>query len=243
MERIEPLVSQVRRLGVTMRIVEAINYDEARDALAHDWGRFLRAALPEVAWMPIPNIGIDAVSAAQHWGLDGLIMSGGDNIGETAARDETELHLLNHAVQNGLPVFGVCRGLQMMQVFMQGSLTSCSSARHVGKRHRIELSDRAVDYGLNSSVATVNSYHGLGITSDDLANGLEMLARSDDGFVEAAGCFGPGPKGGFHRFLGVMWHPEREHEPVAEDVDLLRRWLGYKPVVGLAGSISSIGSV
>lgn len=242
MVRVEPLISPVCRLGITMRIVEAISYDEARDALAHDWGRFLRAALPEVAWMPIPNIGIEAVSASKQWDLDGIIMSGGDNIGEIAARDETEHHLLNHAVQNGIPVFGVCRGLQMMQVYMQGSLTSCSSDKHVAKRHKIELSDRAADYGLNSSSATVNSYHGMGITSDGIADGLEILARSDDGFIEAAGCFGPGSGDGFYRMLGVMWHPEREQDPEADDVALIRKWLGYHPLVGTADSISSMGS-
>lgn len=79
------------KIGVSTRIVAAQGYSEDRDALAQVWGSFLATALPDALWLPIPNLGADrTVQYCADWGLDRLILSGGDDIGITPLRDVTE---------------------------------------------------------------------------------------------------------------------------------------------------------
>ena len=72
---------------------EQRRYAQARDALAHDWAVFLAAALPGVAWMQLPNLGGEhIVPYCEQWEIDRLILSGGEDIGVSALRDQTELY-------------------------------------------------------------------------------------------------------------------------------------------------------
>ncbi len=95
-----------RRIGITMRVVEAEMHPELRDALAHDWTSYMDFALPGMNWMPVPNLGGDVVKFIDAWQLDGLILSGGNDIGENSLRDTTERLLLEYFIENGKPVLG-----------------------------------------------------------------------------------------------------------------------------------------
>ena len=95
------------RIGITMRMVDAEGYNEPRDALAQDWGAFMGQVLPEALWMPVPNMGKDIIRYFSDWNLDGLILSGGNDLGSEVLRDLTEEALLQHALSRSLPVLGV----------------------------------------------------------------------------------------------------------------------------------------
>lgn len=196
------------RLGLTMRVVEAETYPERRDALAHDWHSFMRTALPECPWMPIPNVGRACVDLARRWEIGGLILTGGNDVGAAPDRDETESALIGYALQQGLPVFGVCRGLQMLQRFFGGPLSRCSPAEHVAATHAIEIVDPAVTGRIGT--ITVNSFHEWSVLADDLATPLTAFALAADCSVEGAVAVE-------QRVMGVMWHPERER-PCDPDV-------------------------
>ena len=83
------------KIGITFRIVKAINYDESRDALSHDWPKFLEkiSALP----IYIPNSLSNLESFLKELEFDGIILSGGDSIGKTPERDKTEKSLIDFA--------------------------------------------------------------------------------------------------------------------------------------------------
>lgn len=211
---------RARRLGVTMRQAPAQGYRELRDALARDWHAFLSAALPEVAWMPIPNVGEAARHIAGSWDLDGLVLSGGEDVGKAPARDRTEAALLDCFLKRRLPVLGICRGFQFMQRHFGGRLSRIPGLAHVARRHAIELTGSNVPVPGRRGSLTVNSYHGIGIRHDDLAAPLEAFAVSADGFVE--GAVAPAA-----RIIGVMWHPERERPFKSFDRALVRRLFGY----------------
>lgn len=207
----------VRRIGVTMRSSPAPNYAEARDALARDWGDYIRAVLPEVIWQPIPNLGKDAVEHLQSWELDGLILTGGDDLGAAPLRDETEELLLEHALATRLPVFGVCRGLQLLQKHCGGRVEDLVGRKHVGTRHRVRWVDGRTE--TDELEFEVNSFHSKGIR--ELAPELEAVAADEDGWTEAAR----------HRsapVVAVMWHPEREHPYHERDAQLIRQALGLE---------------
>jgi putative glutamine amidotransferase len=185
---------------------------------------------------PLPGIE-EAVA-----GLDGLIISGGPDIepahyGEepgpntTAARpgrDAAELNLFRRALASGLPVLGICRGMQLMNVALGGTLIQHlpDVVGHHGHSptpgqmgaHEVKVVGTSVLADvLGSRSISVPTHHHQAI--GELAAGLVATAWADDGTVEAIEFAGPGTG---HPFtLGVQWHPE-----AGEDLSLFRALAG-----------------
>lgn len=127
-------------------------------------------------------------------------------------RDEHELKLLDEALDRDLPVLAICRGHQLLNVAMGGTLLQHieDDAHRWTDEGGSSWHDITVNgggrlagvYG-NGATVKVNSRHHQGITEDRLAPGLKSVANSDDGFVEAM-------ESDLHRWVvGVQWHPER----------------------------------
>jgi len=155
-------------------------------------------------------------------GLDGLVIGGGDDIGAhlyggevqldvrvDPQRDTLELELLERCVPAGCPVLGICRGAQIINVYLGGSLIGdiYSAFEHVRKRRTV-LPRKTVDVVegsllhdiLKVSWCQVNSLHHQAI--DKPGDGIDIVARDRDGLVQAI-------ESRQHGFLiGVQWHPE-----------------------------------
>jgi len=195
-----------KRIGITMRVTRS-RHGETRDCLAREWASYMASALPEASWVPLPNVGESIVEQVAQWRLDGFIFSGGNDVGQCLDRDSTEHALLEYTLKHNLPVFGVCRGLQYLQKHWGGTLERCSHKKHVATRHAVSLSGDRLEFDAPSE-AVVNSYHEWAVPKSELASQLEILAVSEDGWVEALR----------HReapITAVQWHPERDN-PVTE---------------------------
>jgi putative glutamine amidotransferase len=162
--------------------------------------------------------------------LDALLLTGsrsnvaGARYGKTDAagdaldldRDAVAMELAGRMIEAGRPVFGICRGLQELNVLFGGTLTDTLDAGH----HRATedatayetLFDHVHDVDLQAGgmLATVTARRSLSVTSvhrqgiDRLGSGLSIEARAtSDGLVEA---FSARPCGG--DVLAVQWHPE-----------------------------------
>lgn len=190
------------KIGISLRIVNADNYDESRDALSQDWPKFFQ----KMGLLPIfiPNNMTNLDSFLNDVGINGIILSGGDNIGDFPNRDYTEKKLIQYGISNNLPILGVCRGMQMINNFFDGTILKNSSKEHVGKRHQVKISNEELSKTINAELITVNSFHNNIIMDNHLGKDLDVFARTiSDNTIE--GIFHKE-----HKILGVMWHPERE---------------------------------
>ena len=159
---------------------------------------------------------------------DGLLLTGGDDIdpvlfGETqlndtlviaAERDRGEYALLDLVMKKNIPVLGICRGIQVMNVYCGGSLYQDIPAQIPSEvRHRMEKPDHRTCHSCRIVSGTplhqltgreeigVNSHHHQAVKA--LAPNLACMGRCEDGIIEA--IFDPSKP----FFWGVQWHPER----------------------------------
>jgi len=207
-----------RRVGITQRPMVLPERDETRDALDVRLARLVW----DLGFAPVPIVNAiadtqpadaspaDAQSAdapldyLEALGLHAIVLSGGDDVGDPPARDRIERAALALAERDGLPVLGICRGLQLLNVVGGGTLTPIDG--HVATRHMVE--------GPRVARREVNSFHRLAIAPDGLAADLEATASAPDGTIEAVQ----------HRHLpwtGIMWHPERERPFADADLGLV----------------------
>lgn len=128
-------------------------------------------------------------------------------------RDKFESWLVKHCVSNNIPFLGICRGMQIANVALGGSLCQSIEDRageHIEHWrlddatqpvHSIKLCEGGVLQKIfRTSTLEVNSVHHQSI--DSVSALLEVSAISQDGLIEALTC----PKCNF--FVGVQWHPE-----------------------------------
>lgn len=126
-----------------------------------------------------------------------------------AERDNQEMQLLEEALKRDIPVLAICRGHQLLNVAMGGSLLQHiedNSHRWLDNGdsswHDVALETGRVSGVFGAEVHT-NSRHHQGVTPDRLGDGLRPVGTSADGYVEAV-------ESETHRWVvGVQWHPER----------------------------------
>ena len=156
--------------------------------------------------------------------LDGLIIAGGcdvdpasydatphpETVDTRPGRDEHERTLIQGALDRDLPLLAICRGLQMLNVTLGGTLHQHLPDVITHDEHRpspavfgtteVKLEPDSLAGRILGDRAGVRCYHHQAI--DVLAPGLTVTARAGDGTVEAVEVDG-------HAFaLGVQWHPE-----------------------------------
>lgn len=196
------------RIGISLRVVTADTYDEKRDALSQEWSIFLEKLNCNPIF--IPNTLSDIKSYLCDLDINGIILSGGDNIGDNLERDITEKTILDYTVESKIPAIGVCRGMQVINNYFGGSIETSKNHDHVKKDHVVDITNKSFSSFFKSQHITVNSYHKNLIQQNNCGDGLKAFAITQkDNSIE----------GFFHISLpivGVMWHPERSMNKISE---------------------------
>ena len=187
------------------------------DIFFGDYARAVVRAGGLPVWIPV-DAPLDLLER-----LDGLLLSGGDDIspsaygqephpsvaGVNAGRDDYERSLFERALEIELPTLGICRGLQLMNVHLGGTLHQHVPA-HTGwdgpvdaVLHRVEFETGSVPHTVYGHELAVNSLHHQGLS--ELGDGVVPVGRTvggpDDGLVEAIQVEGKPA-------VAVQWHPE-----------------------------------
>jgi putative glutamine amidotransferase len=196
--------------------------------------------------------------------VDGLIIGGGGDVdpslyggdrhhptlsGVDTVRDLNENKMLNHAVQRGLPVLGICRGAQLINVLCGGTLFHDlaqelgTEVQHQGREDWLDRASHFVEVCADTRLAAllgasgsveVNSGHHQGIAA--VGEGLRVVARSPDGIVEAFEGVND------HVVLGVQWHPENLWRTQAHASRLLAGFARVCQTTGAAPVFTGSGS-
>lgn len=154
--------------------------------------------------------------------LDGLVLSGGTHVhpsryGQTPQvtanydprRDETDVHLLSKAEELNIPVLGICRGAQFINIFRGGSLCQNVTPLRKNTRHRPLLlpmqtvrlvSNSRLEQVMRQPVIGANRIHSQSIKK--LGKHLRVVAVDNDLFVQAI----ENTRGQW--LMGIQWHPE-----------------------------------
>ncbi len=205
--------------GRTKRAAEVAGFPASLDDVEIDvYVRDYARAIYEAGGLPVHLAGF--LDPREYAGqLDGVVLTGGTDLDPAhygapldphaypaePERDRFELGLVDLAVEEDLPILGICRGAQLLNVWAGGTLR-----QHVSGHARYDVpADELVDvavvvegtrlHGLCGDRVEINSLHHQ--TIERVADGWRVAAVSEDGEVEALEW--PG-----HDVLAVQWHPE-----------------------------------
>lgn len=215
------------RIGISggVKLVDGIRRTGVNEAYAQ--------SVANAGGLPIlltPQIPAEHAAAALD-GLDGLILSGGEDVDPArysevpsprlgavdSRRDSLEFALFDAARRRGLPVFAICRGMQVVNVALGGTLYQDIPSEHGQEiRHEVQPPRNTRVHRVRIRPGT-RLAHILGITGLDtntihhqaiktLAPGLTVTADADDGVIEGVEGAPDQPW-----LVAVQWHPEEFH--------------------------------
>lgn len=217
----------MRKFGLTLNV--AIN-TEICDCLNHSYVNFFSKL--DIIPILIPNSIQKPTAFFSLLDLDGLILTGGNDIYDSKVstnnvqtsfymRDELEFELLDVAIRKGVPVLGICRGMQILNKYFGGGLqydllgSGRTSHNHAGRPHSVRITNSAVAAVLSANEIEVNSFHNHGVPSELVATQLDTFAVcKEDDLVE--GIIHPK-----EHILGIQWHPERPGGSISADMKII----------------------
>ncbi|GAA1922000.1 aminodeoxychorismate/anthranilate synthase component II [Streptomyces sodiiphilus] len=222
---------------MTTRILVVDNYD----SFVYNLVQYLYQLGAECQVLRNDEVSTGDVAAG---GFDGVLLSPGPGTPEDAG---VCVEMVKHCADTGVPVFGVCLGLQAMAVAHGGVVGRAPELLH-GKTSPVVHRDQGVFAGLPSPF-TVTRYHSLAVVEGTVPDALEVTARTAPGHGPDAGPAEGVIMGLRHRELpieGVQFHPESVlthggHRMLANwlavcgDDAAVGRSHGLAPVVGRSG--------
>lgn len=214
-----PLIAVPSRFSET---ASAIRYRAELGARALISGLYAAGAEPLLVHPHAPDAQIDVEAVAERLSFaDGIVLPGGGDLSHRWSSQEAhpslydvdeeqdafDLAIASYALDQGIPLLAICRGLQVVTTLLKGELhLDMAEVPEIGKdhrhlRHEISLSPGSRMASTFGDSLHISCYHHQAIKT--LGAGMVCTAQSADSVVEAVEM--PESKGWF---LGVQWHPE-----------------------------------
>lgn len=165
-------------------------------------------------------------------GIDGVLMPGGSDVsparynekpeseelyGIDDLQDSVDISLVRYVLAHGIPLFTICRGTQVTNVALGGSLLQHMDEPHRHHVAEVKVHSNVDDLGLTTDVVQASCYHHQILKQ--LGQGVEPIAFAAEGHVEAVRYQSSGWA------FGVQWHPEDNYETDPSQLEMLKRFV------------------
>tara|TARA_Y100000590_G_scaffold449555_1_gene587895 strand:- start:288 stop:914 length:627 start_codon:yes stop_codon:yes gene_type:complete len=191
----------MKKIIITQRVDKIDKINEVRNSLDIRWQELLLSIdlIPIV--LPL-NVAINNYIDSK---VAGVILSGGNDLFSQSKdqlskyRDKHEIDCIEYAINNSIPLIGICRGMQIIAEYFGSTLKKING--HVSEKHSFSSIKRKKYSNLFDGISEIKCFHNYAI--DMLGDELEVVGKCiDDGMIEAI-------YHKKHKILGQMWHPER----------------------------------
>lgn len=224
-------------IAITQRIIINKNNDQA-DSLEQTYTQYFQDF--GLSLIPIPNAIKNGPLYFKSLNIKGIILSGGGDIDPKLfggkvdpqgnympLRDRLEIEILKFAINNKVPVLGICRGMQFLNVFFGGTIIQNlkngypNIKNHVAINHKIEVIDQKSVKYFSVKKGFVNSFHNCGISLQELSQEMKAFIKTEDNLIE--GIYHPK-----FPIAGIMWHPERKSPDKQFNYKLIKAFIEKK---------------
>ena len=131
-----------------------------------------------------------------------FILTGGNDIisnkKESLTRNKIEKNLIKKAIKKKIPILGICRGAQLLNISFGGKIKKVRNQMRT--RHNIYITKNDI---IKKKILNVNSFHNFGIKKNNLSKKFDRIAFDKEKNIEMF-------ISKKNKIIGVMWHPERE---------------------------------
>ncbi len=214
-------------------------FTESASALRYR-GLVSSRALLEVVWAAggdpvtlLPGMDPEALDwSTRLAGIDGVLLAGGGDLDPQhyggdhehdsvydvdEVQDVADLSLAAYCLEQGIPTLAVCRGLHVVNVVRGGSLVVDMPEHHRHTVQDVPLDEGSGPLGIGADSVRISCYHHQAI--DRLGAGMQVVARAEDGTIEAVVVDAKAWT------VGVQWHPEDTWTEDEAQVELMSRFV------------------
>ena len=191
------------KIALTQRLLLNQNYFEMREALDVKWGGLFK----KLNFLPvILPIEFDYKKYFNSIKIDGIILTGGNDLSTlnqnnlSLKRDGFEKKIIQYAIKKNIPIYGMCRGMQIIAEHFGASFKKVKG--QVATRPSLIVNKKSKYFKELNRISTVNSFHNYAI--DSLPKNMMASATNENGIIKAM-------EHKKYKIFGQMWHSEREN--------------------------------
>lgn len=208
----------MKKIAITQRIIDHTGHNETRESLDINYCKLVY----ECGFLPIElPYEVNFKSYFMELNIEGVLLTGGNDLNVcnpnklSKKRDEFEKKLISYCIEHSIPVFGICRGLQMIAHYFNSSFQVVEN--QIGTQHQLTVNQKSDYYEDLIKLDNVNSYHKYGIK--ELSSTLLCSASTESGIIKAI----EHPQ---YKIFAHMWHPEREKPFNKMQINVIKKFFG-----------------
>ena len=206
----------MKKIAITQRLIFNDSYYEVREALDIRWGLLFK----ELDFLPIVlPIECDYEKYFELVGIDGILLTGGNDLNIvkeddiSQKRDVFEKSIIEYGIKKDIPIFGVCRGMQIIAEYFKAEFIAVDNQTAI--RHKLTINKESKYCDVLNQIDEVNSFHNYAIKN--IGKEFLVSCTNKDGMIKAI-------EHKEYKIFAQMWHSERE-EPFSKiELNLIKKF-------------------